>query len=487
VSSVSPQERVQQLGPSYLQRRIRRVLTIVFAIDAVVLVATSVIAWRQRQVVDIWWDTPFDPTSYFPAVSIGVIILWAMLLIMLGAYHYRTFGSGFEEFRAITVASALTLGIVGFIGFLGQSTMSRGYPLLFFIFGTPALLVVRYIDRKVLHYIRKRGRLVHRVIAVGAPVAVAELVGVLNRESWTGYHVLGMCVPPAYLGAESSVVPMLGGLDDVRRVAIEHSVDTVLVAGGSYSSSADLRKLGWAIEGLHLDMLVVPSLTDVAGPRIHMRHVAGLPLVHVEEPQVDEAGGFGKRLFDIVVASILVALISPVMLLIALFIKVTDWGPVFYRQQRVGILGDDFVMVKFRSMVRNADQIRVSLEGENESDGVLFKIKNDPRITRVGRFIRKYSLDEIPQLFNVVRGEMSLVGPRPPLPDEVEKYDEVVHRRLLVRPGMTGLWQVSGRSDLSWEESVRLDLYYVDNWSLVSDLVIMLKTVRAVLFSSGAY
>jgi exopolysaccharide biosynthesis polyprenyl glycosylphosphotransferase len=313
---------------------------------------------------------------------------------------------------------------------------------------------------------------------------VAELVDVLEREPWTGYRVLGMCAP---LGQDAGEVPVLGTVEELPDLAAELEADTVLVAGGWYSSSADLRRLGWAIEGRDLDMLVVPSLTDIAGPRVHFAHVAGLPLVHVQEPQVSEAMGLAKRTFDLVVTSALLLFGALPMAVVALVIKLQDGGPVFYRQRRVGIHGTEFDMLKFRSMVVGADRIRADLEHANEVDGVLFKIRDDPRVTRFGRFIRKFSIDEMPQLLNVLRGEMSLIGPRPPLPAEVEQYDADVHRRLLVRPGMTGLWQVSGRSDLSWKESVRLDLYYVDNWSLTSDLVILLKTVRAVLFSTGAY
>jgi exopolysaccharide biosynthesis polyprenyl glycosylphosphotransferase len=218
-----------------------------------------------------------------------------------------------------------------------------------------------------------------------------------------------------------------------------------------------------------------------------MRHVAGLPFVQVEEPQSDRAGGWSKRAFDLVVSSCVVLALSPLLIFTALMIKLQDRGPIFYRQVRVGIHGDEFEMVKFRSMVVNADKLRDQLDDANEGSGVLFKIKDDPRITRFGRFIRKYSIDELPQLINVFKGEMSLVGPRPLFPKDVERYEKDTHRRMLVRPGMTGLWQVSGRSDLSWAESVRLDLYYVDNWSMVIDLVIMVKTVKAVLVSDGAY
>jgi exopolysaccharide biosynthesis polyprenyl glycosylphosphotransferase len=218
-----------------------------------------------------------------------------------------------------------------------------------------------------------------------------------------------------------------------------------------------------------------------------MRHVAGLPFVQVEEPQSDRAGGWLKRAFDLTASATVVTFLSPLLILTGLIIWLQDRGPIFYRQTRVGINGDEFQMVKFRSMVVNAEELRADLEEHNESDAVLFKMVNDPRITRFGRFIRKYSIDELPQLINVFRGEMSLVGPRPRLPAEVELFEQDMHRRTLVRPGMTGLWQVSGRSDLTWAESVRLDLYYVDNWSMVIDLVIILRTVKAVVISHGAY
>jgi exopolysaccharide biosynthesis polyprenyl glycosylphosphotransferase len=218
-----------------------------------------------------------------------------------------------------------------------------------------------------------------------------------------------------------------------------------------------------------------------------MRPVAGLPLLHVEQPQTGEAGGLSKRLFDLVTATTGLVVLSPLLLLLALAVKLQDGGPVLFRQARVGRNGETFHMLKFRSMVVDAEARLAELRERNDFDDVLFKMKQDPRVTRLGRFLRKYSLDELPQLANVVRGEMSMVGPRPPLPAEVDRYGRDVHRRLLVRPGITGLWQVSGRSGLSWDESVRLDLYYVDNWSMVSDLVIIAKTVKAVLRSHGAY
>ncbi len=470
-----------------LAQRIRQMLVGVFLLDTGVLFVTSVLAWDWQYQVDKYFHEAPDPSfEWAPFLGPGVIITWLGILILLGAYRVRHYGTGFEEFRAIAIASMITFGIVCTLGFFSQAQLTRGYPFLFFVMGTPLLLFVRYIDRQTLHRARKEGRLAIRMIAVGSPTAVAELVEVLGRAPWMGYRLVGMCVPGGHDPLDVGV-PVLGDIDHVREVAVEQQVDGIFVAGGSYSSAADLRRLGWALQGLDLDMLVAPALTDIAGPRVHMRHVAGLPFVQVEEPQSDRAGGWTKRAFDLTVSSMVLFFLSPLLIFTALMIKFQDRGPVFYRQVRVGILGEEFEMVKFRSMVVNADKLRADLDHANENDGVLFKIKADPRVTRFGRFIRKYSIDELPQLINVFKGEMSLVGPRPLFPADVERYEKDTHRRMLVRPGMTGLWQVSGRSDLSWAESVRLDLYYVDNWSMVIDLVIMLRTVKAVLVSDGAY
>jgi exopolysaccharide biosynthesis polyprenyl glycosylphosphotransferase len=471
-----------------LQRRIRQMLVGIFLMDAGVLFVTSCVAWLyQKRIDDLWFEAPY-PYHYLPLLGPGMIVLWLAMLVVFGAYRLRNYGAGFEEFRAIATASVVTFGVACMFGFLVGHHPSRGYPILFFLMGTPLLLLARYLDRRTLHIARQQGRLSIRMIALGSPQAVRELVEVLNRAPWMGYKVLGMCVPQGQQAeAEDVGVPVLGQIDDVRHLAVELAADGVIVAGGSYSSAADLRRLGWALQGLELDMLVIPSLTDIAGPRVHMRHVAGLPFVQVEEPQSDRAGGWAKRTFDVVLAAAGVVVLSPLLLLVALLIRLQDGGPVLYRQRRVGANGAQFDMVKFRSMVVDAEARLQEIADANEHDGVLFKIREDPRVTRVGRIIRKFSIDELPQLFNVLRGEMSLVGPRPPLVNEYERYEQDTHRRLLVRPGMTGLWQVSGRADLPWSEAVRLDLYYVDNWSMVIDLVIMLKTVKAVLVSRGAY
>jgi exopolysaccharide biosynthesis polyprenyl glycosylphosphotransferase len=265
------------------------------------------------------------------------------------------------------------------------------------------------------------------------------------------------------------------------------NADAVAVSAGVQLHPQALRHLGWELAARSVGLIMAPALTDIAGPRIHTQQVAGLPLIHVTTPALEGGQGVAKRLFDVLVAGTMIIVAAPVMVLVAIMIKLDSGGAVFFRQERVGIEGAPFGMLKFRSMVQDAEQQLAELSHHNEGNGVLFKIKNDPRITRVGGLLRRFSLDELPQLFNVLAGSMSLVGPRPPLPSEVESYEHDVRRRLLVKPGLTGLWQVSGRSNLSWQDSVRLDLYYVENWSLAGDLIILLRTVRAVFRRTGAY
>ncbi len=374
--------------------------------------------------------------------------------------------------------------------YLSQYELSRGFVTMTFVIGTPVLLAERFAVRKTVHWLRRRGAVHNRVVVVGETSAITEITRILQRERYVGYTVVAACAPlgsPAMSISSETSIPVLGEPENVRQVALATNADTVLVTGSRFADAGDVRKIAWALEGSDVDLIVVPSLTDVAGPRVHVRPVAGLPLLHVEPPQADGAIRWRKRAFDVAGSLALLTLGMPIWLAVMAAIKLWDGGPVFYRQRRVGLQGVHFDCLKFRSMSSDADTRLTAVRHLNESDGPLFKIRNDPRVTPVGRFIRRYSLDELPQLVNVLRGHMSLVGPRPPLPCEVDNYGESVGRRLLVRPGMTGLWQVSGRSNLSWEDTVRLDLYYVDNWSLFQDIVILLKTARAVIGGQGAF
>jgi exopolysaccharide biosynthesis polyprenyl glycosylphosphotransferase len=309
--------------------------------------------------------------------------------------------------------------------------------------------------------------------------------------------VIGVCVTqsPRSVDADSESllaidgVPVLGGLDNVAEIVRTSGADTVAITATASFGPSAVRKLSWELEDTDAELILAPALTNIAGPRIHTQPVAGLPLIHVDRPTYRGANRILKKSFDVAGSLLLVLLFSPVLLAVAVAIKLTSSGPVFFRQERVGINGDIFRMIKFRSMVVDAESRLEKLQAENRDAGnvVLFKMKNDPRVTTVGRFIRRFSIDELPQLFNVVIGDMSLVGPRPPLKSEVDLYGDEARRRLLVKPGMTGLWQVSGRSDLTWDDTVRLDVYYVENWSITGDMVIIWKTAKAVVSPSGAY
>jgi exopolysaccharide biosynthesis polyprenyl glycosylphosphotransferase len=332
-----------------------------------------------------------------------------------------------------------------------------------------------------------------RLLLVGGPSAVAHLARSLETAKHAGYLPIAAYLPgrPESATAELELgLPVVGNKPDAKSIvdAIEIcGADAVAVSAGVQLHPQTLRHLGWELASRNIGLIMAPALTDIAGPRIHTQQVAGLPLIHVTTPTLEGGQRVAKRLFDILAAFILIIIAAPVMVMVALLIKFDSRGPVLFKQARVGIEGTHFQMLKFRSMVVDAELQLGDLKHHNEGSGLLFKMKNDPRVTRMGYYLRKFSLDELPQLFNILGGSMSLVGPRPPLPSEVAAYEHDVRRRLLVKPGLTGLWQVSGRSNLSWQDSVRLDLYYVENWSLAGDLLILVKTFRAVFKGAGAY
>jgi exopolysaccharide biosynthesis polyprenyl glycosylphosphotransferase len=326
-----------------------------------------------------------------------------------------------------------------------------------------------------------------RVLAIGLERSVAELVRTTRHDRAAGLQVVAACVGKS---ASSLIegIPVLGGPEDVLTALEESKADTVVLTAWSDVDSAELRRLSWDLEGSGVQLLVAPRLVGVAVPRLHLRTVGGLTLLDVDEPEFTGARRVVKTGIDYLLALLALILLAPVLAAVAVAVRVTSPGPVFFRQERIGRYGRPFVMHKFRSMYVDAEERLAELRHLNEhAGGPLFKLRRDPRVTRVGEVLRRYSLDELPQLFDVLLGRMSLVGPRPPLPGEVARYEEDVRRRLRVKPGITGLWQVSGRSDLSWEESVRLDLHYVENWFLGLDLTIIARTVSAVLARRGAY
>ncbi len=430
-----------------------------------------------------------DVDDLVAQIAVYMVGGWVAMLAFFGTYRTHQLSSGVEEYKNVVNSSAVTAGFVGIACYLGKVPLSRGFFVLSFVIGVPLLVLGRVLLRRGLHAARRRGLFLHRVLVAGDLAHIDEIATIMRRESWLGYRVVGALRAHDQGGLLTTPVGVryVGDAIGAAEAANRMRADAIIVAGGAFRSSVDLRRAQWALEDQHVQVIVAPSITDVARERVTVRPVAGLPLVHLERPQGQEALRWAKRTFDLVGASLLLILTSPLMLFAYLSIKRDDGGPALFRQTRVGRDGGRFAMLKFRSMVTDAEALLAQLAQRNESDGMLFKMAEDPRITRPGRLLRRLSIDELPQLFNVLRGEMSLVGPRPALPSEVSRYDTDVSRRLRVRPGITGLWQVSGRSDLSWEDTVRLDLYYVDNWSMLQDLTILARTLRAVFSSDGAY
>jgi exopolysaccharide biosynthesis polyprenyl glycosylphosphotransferase len=436
-------------------------------------------------------DSSSEPSVPYVPVFITLVVVWMCFLLWTRCYDDRVLGYGPDEYRRVVSASLKLAGAVAIAGYLNDVRVSRGFLGIAFLVGTTTLPVGRYLARMALHRARSRERgWSRRVLVVGDASHVLELAHQLRRDGYAGYRVVGACIPDALIAPvpqQLDGVPVVGSFRNILEAAEAVSADTVAVTGSGELTARRLRRLGWQMEGTGIDLVLAPALTDVAGPRIHTRPVAGLPLIHVESPEFRGARKAFKGLIDRTVAFIAILLLTPVFVAIAIAIKIDSRGPVIFRQVRVGRGGHEFDVYKFRSMVVDAHAMLDVLSELSENDGLMFKMRRDPRVTRMGRILRKWSLDELPQLFNVLFGDMSLVGPRPPLPTEVAWYDQDVARRLLVKPGMTGLWQVSGRSDLSWEDGIRLDLYYVENWSLATDVTILWKTIGAVLQRRGAY
>lgn len=429
----------------------------------------------------------------YSAVSVLIVSAWALVLAISHTRAQQVIGAGPEEFRRVWTATFWVFGIIAVISTLFKLEIARGYLAIAFPLGLLALSVNRHLARRYVAAQRRRGRFMTAVLAVGEPISATVLAQSLTRRPSDGYTVVGVCTP-GVPQLENIIVPGLGSVrvfpyeGDIRHAIAASQADTVALTSAGELGPEGIRDLSWQLEKLGVDLVVSPGLVDVAGPRLTVRPVADLPLIHVDKPQYQGAKRFQKRAFDVCFSLLALLAASPVMIVAAVAVKVTSPGPLFYRAERIGQDSVPFRMIKFRTMVVDADQRLAEVAELNDSaGGVLFKIRTDPRVTRAGRLLRRYSIDELPQFINVLLGEMSVVGPRPPLRSEVETYDHRVRRRLLVRPGITGLWQVSGRSDLSWDDSVRLDLSYVENWSMLSDLAIAAKTVGAICRGSGAY
>lgn len=452
-------------------------------VDAAALSVAAVIApWEQWRIPH-WEETTHLVPWWLPT---AILVAWLWGLATAGAYSYRLQHTGAREYTVVATTSALVAGGTAMCLYLGLVEVCRGYLVGLLLVGFAGLLAVRLVRRSIIGQLHRRGLLLLPVIVAGDPARVDEVAQALSRARRLGYRVVGAVTDRA-IPRTPDGVEVIGCLSRVVELASERRVHAVVFTEGAFRDARDFRHLAWELEDRDTITLIAPALTDICPQRVHAIPVAGLPLLHIGRPHARRAGRRGKRIFDVSFATLCLLLSAPVMALTVAAIRLEDGGPALFRQQRIGRRGKPFECLKLRSMVMHAEAGLADLQSQNEGAGPLFKLARDPRITRVGHFIRRYSIDELPQLWNVLRGDMSLVGPRPALPSEVARYAPDTSRRLDVRPGLTGLWQVSGRSDLAWDEAVRLDVYYVDNWSFAQDLAIIGRTVRAVLSAGGAY
>jgi exopolysaccharide biosynthesis polyprenyl glycosylphosphotransferase len=423
-------------------------------------------------------------TVSYTLASTVLVILWVLALSLNDSRSFRVTGVGFEEYRRVIQGSFVLFAWIAIVAYLLQWQIARGYLLISLPAGIAVLMLTRWLWRQWLNAKRQHGDFSQRVLLVGSEASALHVAKELARSPHAGYHVIAACVPgrAASTDLPGTNIPVIGDLDGVPAAIERSKADTVVITGADELPPERVKQISWSLEQGRRHLVVAPGLTDIAGPRIHTRPVAGLPLIHVETPVLSAGQRILKRTTDIVLSSVLIVLLSPVFIALALIVKLTSPGPVLYRSERIGRGGEPFHMLKFRSMRVGADkQLKALLEAQGTAQKPLFKVQNDPRITPIGRVLRKYSLDELPQLFNVLGGSMSLIGPRPQIAAEVALYTDAHRRRLMMRPGITGLWQVSGRSTLDWEQAVRLDLYYIENWSLPGDILILFKTVKAVV------
>ena len=430
-----------------------------------------------------------QPGHTYLLFSVLVAGIWVGIVAAKHGYEPRIFARGLEEYQRLWHAGPSLFVVIAVISYMARESISRAYVLMV-VPGTLMLsLAIRHLLRNWLSRLRAHGRGLQRVLVVGHARASGALIQQMGHHPQNGLIPVGVCLVGSQTPSVSTIqgVQVFGDQEDILRSVLETRAQVVAVVSNPDLCGHTLRRLSWALEDRGVDLIVSPGIVEVSTPRLSIQPLAGLSLLHVQRNVPARTRVLYKAAFDRFTALAMLLLLSPLMVAIAVTVRLTSPGPVLFRQQRIGVNGKPFTMLKYRSMVVDAERLRKTLTPKSEGNEVLFKMRRDPRVTRIGSVLRRFSLDELPQLINVVRGDMALVGPRPPLPEEVAKYNLDAIRRLRVRPGLTGLWQVSGRSDLSWEESLQLDLRYVDNWSIAMDLSILCRTWRAVVTGTGAY
>ena len=500
-------------GPRHRSNWQRHLRQNVKVVDAIAIYSAVMAAFFLRWgIAELDLLDPFHLTNQMAFSAMALLVVWYIGLSIADAWNTKIMGAGVAEYARVSNVTFAVFSLIAIGAYLTQQDIARSFVAIALPLGLIFLNFGRWALRQRLVRNRNRGRNMSRALVIAPPATAEHLVADFMRLPSTGIKIVAVCTPsetefelPDELETtvvalsesteslsteisesdDTNVLDHLSSLDDVLPYALEHHLDAVVISGVDELTPKALKQLSWSLEPHHIELIIAPKLTDVASTRLVTHNVGGMPLLHVEMPGYTSRQQHIKRIFDFVGSSILIALFSIPMAIVALLIKITSPGPILFKQTRIGVNGEPFQVFKFRSMYPDAEARFNEVMGNNI--GFINKVKNDPRITPIGKFIRRYSIDELPQLFNVWRGEMSLVGPRPALVREAELYDDGIERRLFVRQGMTGLWQVSGRSNLSPEEAMRLDLYYIENWSLTEDLLILVRTARAVLGKDGAY
>ena len=456
---------------------------VMMAADAFAVVAFTTMA---AVLVDLWNLGALDAAQRLWWASVACTPVWLAIFANQRLYNTRFIGRRIDEFRRLVNASLMGTLAVAIATNMANILPSRAGLIMLGICAVLVLTIEREVARRMFLRLRAAGHLVRYVVIAGANPEGRDIAAMLNAEPWLGYQVLGFVDDNVTTSEPVPGVPMLGATADLQAILREHPTASVIVASSSVESAVTNRLARDLLEqGVHVELS--STLRDISSQRLTVRPLGRFPIVYVEPVTRGGWRAWAKRSFDVVGATIGLVLTAPILAVAAVAVKLDSRGPVLFRQVRVGRDSEPFSVLKIRTMVRDAEARLADLADENEADGPLFKMAHDPRVTRVGRFLRVTSIDELPQLWNVLRGDMSLVGPRPALPHETEEWDALLAQRLRVKPGITGMWQVNGRSDTSFEDYTRLDLYYVDNWTLTTDLAIMLKTVPAVVLRQGAH
>lgn len=468
----------------------RRYNRLVWVFDVTVICFVTLLAHVASGVGTAEISIAGNQIEYFP-VSAVIAGAWVGLLSAYRSRDKRVVGIGADEYKRVFTATIMLLGLLAMTCAVLEINIARTYFALALPLGGVGLITSRWSLRRWLTSQRSHGHYLSKVVVLGSVADVQYVINQLEKKSGPVYKVVGVALqgtdrPPSLVINDQSL-PVVSDIYSVVDAVAETGADAVIVAGQVEGGSKYIQELGWQLEESSTELILATGLTNVAGPRIHSRPLEGLPLMHVELPRYAGGKHFLKRILDLILSAAALVVLSPAFAVLAIIIRLDSPGPAIFRQERIGRGGRTFMMLKFRSMVTTAEQDLAGLLDQNEGSGLLFKMRSDPRVTKAGRWLRRYSLDEFPQFWNVLMGDMSLVGPRPPLQREVDGYESHVHRRLYIKPGLTGMWQINGRSELDWQDSIRLDLYYVENWSIAGDIIIIWRTAKQMLNPTGAY